>query len=62
MVNKILVVLAYAVLGFYFINYPFNFVEIPEIVTDYNSWIVFVGGILIFLAAFNFLKTSHAPK
>jgi len=62
MVNKLIILLAYAVLGFYFVNYPFNFVEIPELITIYNQWIIFAGGVLLFIAIFSFLKAPHMPK
>ncbi|MBI2043003.1 hypothetical protein HYT25_01290 [Candidatus Pacearchaeota archaeon] len=63
MANKLLIFALYLVFGFYFVNYPFNFVEIPEIITNYNSWIVLIGGILILAASINFLKSApHMPK
>ena len=62
MVNKLIILLAYAVLGFYFVNYPFNFVEIPEIVAIYDKWIIFAGGILVLYGALNHMRTpSRMP-
>ncbi len=60
--NKYLVFLVYFVFGLYFVNYPFNYFEFPELILVYNSWIIFLGGILILIASFNFLKVPHAPK
>jgi len=54
--NKLLMFFLYLIAGLYFINYPFKFVEIPEIITIYDKWIIFVGGVLILFGALNHMK------
>lgn len=60
--NKLFMLLLYLVLGLYFINYPFAFVEIPEYITNYERWIIFAGGVLILLGALNHMKFSGKEK
>ena len=52
MANKLLIFALYLVVGAYFVNYPFNFVEIPEFISDLDSWIMLIGGALIILSGF----------
>jgi len=40
------VFLAYLVLGVYFINFPFNFFKVPEIITQFDKWIIFIAEFL----------------
>jgi predicted membrane channel-forming protein YqfA (hemolysin III family) len=54
-----LIVLAYLILGLYFINYPFRFVEIPELVSSVEQWIIFAGGILMLFGAINYFRAKH---
>ena len=60
--NKYLIFFVYLVFGLYFANYPLNYVEVPELITLYNPWIVFLGGVLILIASFKFLKAPHIPR
>lgn len=55
---NLLIFLAYIVLGGYFINKKFAFISIPEKVLQFDSWIVFVGGIFLILGAINYYKAS----
>jgi hypothetical protein len=48
----IVLVLLYIVLGIYFVNFPFSFIKIPEYISKFNNWIIFVGGVLLFLSVF----------
>ena len=50
--------LVYLVFGLYFINSTFSFILLPEFVLNIDKWIIFVGGILIILGAFNYLRTG----
>jgi len=50
--NKILLFLVYAVFAIYFINFQFSFLEVPEFILKFNNLIIFVGGLLLFFAAF----------
>lgn len=49
----------FLIVGIYLINSFFNFVTIPvsiSIVTD--KWVKLIGGILIILGGFNFMRTG----
>ncbi len=50
--------LLYLVVGLYFINFPFNYIEIPEYITQFNNWIIFVGGILVIIGGINYLRAG----
>lgn len=57
---NLIIFLAYLVFGAYFINQPFAFLEIPEIVSKFDMWIIFAGGILmIFGAAYYYQAKSR---
>ena len=57
--SNLFLILGYIVLGIYFVNYPLNFVTIPEYVSRFDSWIIFVGGILMFFGAINYFKVKR---
>ena len=50
------VFVVYLILGVYFINFPFKFYVAPEAVTNFDSWIVFVGGIFMLFGAINYFR------
>ena len=56
-----LIMLVYLVFGLYFINQPFQFIQIPESFSIAEPWIIFVGGILIILGAVNYFKVRRRP-
>ena len=56
---NIVIFLAYLVLGVYFINFPFNFLKIPEVVTNFDKWIIFVAGILMLFGAINYFRVKR---
>lgn len=47
----------YIVLALYFINFGFEFIKIPEVISNFNKWIIFAGGILLIIGGINFMKT-----
>ena len=55
---KILLFLIYILFGLYFINFGIEFYTIPEVISEFNKWIIFVGGILILLGGVNYLRSS----
>jgi len=61
MVNKFATIgfFIYLLMGLYFINYPLNFIKIPEFVSNFETWIIFAGGILILVGGINYLRTSR---
>ena len=60
--GAILFFLLYLVVGLYFINFPINYLEIPDYITEFNNWIIFIGGVLIILGGINFLRISSSKK
>ena len=56
---NIFILLAYLILGAYFINFPFNFFSIPEYVSKFDSWIIFAGGILMLFGAINYFRLKR---
>ena len=57
---NIFVLLAYIVFGLYLVNSPFDFVKIPEYISNYDPWIIFAGGILILFRAINYFKVGRS--
>ena len=51
--------LIYLVFGVYLVAYPFSLINIPEIVSNFDKWIIFVGGILILLGAINYFRVTR---
>jgi hypothetical protein len=49
----------YLLLGLYFINFGFNFIQIPAFFTTIDKWIIFVGGILLVFGGINLLKSNR---
>ena len=56
---NLFVFLAYLILGAYFINVPFNFLKIPEIVIQFDKWIVLAGGIFMLFGAIHYFKSTR---
>jgi len=54
--------LVYALFGLYFINYTFSFIAIPEFISKYDSWLIFIGGILILFGAINYFRINKKSK
>ena len=59
---KLLLFLIYILFGVYFINYGIEFYTVPEVISEFNKWIIFVGGILILFGGINYLRTSKKHK
>ena len=53
-----LVYILYIVFGFYFINYPFNLITIPKFISQYDLWLILVGGVLLIFGAVNYFKAG----
>jgi len=52
-------VLLYLVFAVYLINYPFGLIPIPDVVSNFDKWIIFAGGILILFGAINYFRASR---
>jgi|TARA_B100001079_G_C16245907_1_gene441104 hypothetical protein len=48
--------IVYLVFGIYFINSSFNFIKIPEVISNFNQWIILLGGVLILLGGINHFR------
>lgn len=60
--TNILIFLLYLALGIYFMNYTLDFFSVPEIVTNYNGWIIFAGGLLLLFGAINYFRASRSLR
>jgi len=49
----------YIIFALYFINYPFEIVKIPETFASVESWIIFIGGILLIIGGFSYFKKGR---
>ncbi len=54
--------IVYSIFGFYLINSPLNIVQIPEIISQFDSWIIFVGGILVLIGGINHFRVGKSKK
>ena len=54
------------ILGLYFINFGFQFIAIPALISGMDKWIIFLGGIFLIISGISFLKTNrnriYAPR
>jgi hypothetical protein len=53
-----LIFLAYLVLGLYFINKQFNYLNIPEIVAQFDNWITLIAGLFLLFGAYHYYKAN----
>ncbi|MFA5952969.1 MAG: hypothetical protein WC812_00060 [Candidatus Pacearchaeota archaeon] len=51
--------LLHLIFGLYLINVPIQFVKIPASFSVVNTWIIFVGGILVLFGGINYLRASR---
>ncbi len=51
------VFILYILFGVYFLNLSLEFFEVPSSITQFESWINFIGGILIILGGIFYLKS-----
>lgn len=50
--------LIYGIIGLYLLNFPFQIVPIPEFISNFDKWIIFVGGILVIIGGIKYLFSS----
>jgi Mg2+ and Co2+ transporter CorA len=50
---------AFVIFGLYFINFPIPFLEVPEYLSQFNNWIIFVGGLLLLLGAIDYFRLKR---
>jgi len=56
---NLFIFLGFLILGAYFVNVPFNFMKIPEVILKFNDWIIFAGGIFMLLGAIYYFKSKR---
>jgi hypothetical protein len=56
---KFLFFIVFLVFAVYFVNAPFTFFKVPEFLTKINNWIIFAGGVLLVIAAFQSLRRYY---
>lgn len=54
--KKITFFLVYLVFGAYLINSVFGFYPMPKIISNFDKWVIAIGGVLIIIGGFNFLR------
>ena len=59
---KFIIFLVYLVFGLYFINTGLSFITLPEFFTSFDKWIILIGGVLIIIGSFNYLRTGKKSK
>ena len=52
----------YLIFGLYFINYPFGIVKLPEALSNFDPWIIFIGGILILFGGVNYFRAGRLSR
>ena len=57
--NKVIVLIVYLIFAVYFLNHPFQLVEMPEFISSIDNWVIFVGGILLVFGAINYLRIGR---
>jgi len=61
-IKRFILFLLYVIVGVYLLNIPFNFVLIPEKISNLNNWIIFIGGILCVFGAINHFRLSRIDR
>jgi hypothetical protein len=57
--GSMIMFLIYAIFGAYFIISSLELFSLPEFFSNFNKWITLVGGILIILGGFNYLRINR---
>ena len=57
--NSFIFFLLYLVLGLYLLNYRIGYIKIPEVLSGWDKWIIFAGGVLLILGSFKFLGSRR---
>jgi len=46
------------IIGIYLLNVLIDFIPVPEVIFDYNSWIIFVGGVFVIMGGINYFRVK----
>jgi len=57
--NRLFIFALFLIFGLYFVNPLLGLVNLPESFDKINSWILFIGGLLLLYSAFNSLRTRR---
>lgn len=57
--TRALFMFLYIIFALYFLNYPFQIIKIPEGFSTIESWIIFIGGILLVVGGFSYFKKGR---
>ena len=57
--SSVWMLVLYIIVSAYFINFPFNFINIPSGVDPFNKWIILVGGVLLLFGAINHYRVGR---
>lgn len=57
--NTILFLL-YFIFAIYFVNFKIPLLDVPQLVTKVNDWIITFGGLLLFFSGLRFLVSKKA--
>ncbi|GIU68400.1 MAG: hypothetical protein KatS3mg001_250 [Candidatus Pacearchaeota archaeon] len=57
--SRTILFIIFLLFGVYFLNYPLNFIKLPQLKETIKSWIIFIGGILIIVGGISFLKATR---
>jgi prolipoprotein diacylglyceryltransferase len=60
--RQIFIFLIYLLFAFYFLNYPFSFVKIPDFFKPFESGIIFFGGLLVLLGGIEYLRARKKKR
>lgn len=51
--------LLYLILGIYFFNVAFGFINLPGFVFKIDKWIIFIGGVFLIIGGVNYLRARR---
>ncbi len=49
----------YIIFALYFLNYPLGIIKIPETLSSFEPWIIFIGGILLVIGGFSYFRKGR---
>lgn len=59
--GRMLLFIVYLVFGLYFLNSGLSFITLPGFLEDISSWISIIGGALLIIGGFFYMKASKRP-
>ncbi|MGD9276443.1 MAG: hypothetical protein PVJ67_04680 [Candidatus Pacearchaeota archaeon] len=59
---RTIIFLLHLAFGLYFINIGFNYVAVPEVISNFEAWIILIGGVLVLLGGINYLRIGKRKR